>query len=248
VSEQDQARQAGPVRAGTAMQALLAGMPPRLRLVAAGGKLTAEQEAMRDRLDAEADAAAVAQRLAAQAMFRQRSWEAACPERYRAATVAGLVPQQDPGGVVSGWLASPSLLLVLHGPSRRGKTHSAWAVASQARDGGAWVSGGRVADLMWLLRPNDADPGRPERTRSALFTAGLAVLDDLGREPVTPTVVAHVWDTLETRLSGGLRTIVTTNLTTTELLERYGDPVLYRLTETGTAARIVGDVLHPDMG
>lgn len=235
------------VRAGEVLPAFLAGMPPHLRVVASGGKLTGDALARRRELDAAADAAATAERLAVQAAFRLRSWEAACPKRYRSATVARLYPQQDPGGVVSGWLASASPLLVLHGPPRRGKTHAAWAVAGQAHAAGAWVAGGRLAELLWLLRPSDADPGRPDRTRAALAAADLAVIDDLGREKTTETVVAHVWDMLETRLSGGLRTIVTTNLTLDQILDRYGDPVLYRLTDTGTAVEIVGDVLRPDM-
>lgn len=235
------------VRAGEVLPAFLAGMPPHLRLAASGGELTGEMLARRRQLDANADAAAAAERLAAQAAFRQRAWEAACPLRYRSASVTKLHPQQDPGGVVSGWLASGSRMLLLHGPQQRGKTHAAWAVAAAARAAGDWVAGGRLTELLRQLRPSDTDPARPDRVRARLATADLTVLDDLGREKTTETVVEHVWDLLEARLSAGLRTIVVTNLEEAEIRDRYGDPTLSRLTETGAAVPVVGAILRPEM-
>lgn len=231
------------VRAGDALPLLLAGMPPQLRLVASSPP-DGEALARRDALDRAADDEAAASRLAAQAAFRDRAWEAACPKLFRGATLARLKPQQDPGRAVSGWLESGSLLLVLHGESQRGKTWAAWAVASAARDAGGWVTGGRLTELLWQLRPSDADPGRPDRVRAALATADLAVIDDLGREKATEATVAHVWDLLETRLSAGLRTVVTTNLTPTAIRAGYGDPVMWRLTETGTAVPVTGDIIR----
>lgn len=231
------------VQAGEVLPSLLAGMPPRLRLVASGPP--GEVLARRDALDRAADAAADAQRRQAQAAFRERAWTASCPPAYRDASLARLMPQQDRDGYVSRWLASGTPMLLLHGPSRTGKTFAAWAVAGAARDSGLWVAGWRVTELLWQLRPSD-DSVRAERARYAIATADLVVLDDLGRERRTDWTVEQVWDALETRLSAGLRTIVTTNLTPPAIRDGYGDPVMYRLTETGTAIPVNGRVLRPD--
>lgn len=224
---------------------LLEQLPPHLRTIAASRELPPEEEKIRRRLDAEADAKAHAERIATQREFRERAWNASCPPMYREASLGRLYPQQNLKGAVAGWLCTDSPVLELHGPSQHGKTYAAWAVASEARGRGMWVAGWRATDLLNLLRPSDSEPERPDRTRIAAGTADLVVLDDLGREKLSEWVIDQLYDLLEARLTGGLRTIITTNLSRDQLVKRYGDPVTIRIADKGTRVPVRGKVIRP---
>jgi hypothetical protein len=228
--------------------ALPPGMPGRLRAAATGAAPFPPDEAGRAaRLEAQADREAYAAMRARQSEFRRRAWAASCPVIYRSATVSGLLPQQDPEGAVSSWPArSGSLTLLLHGPSRHGKTWAAYAAGNEARAKDQWVAAYRVTDLLRCLRPSEQDPALPERTWSNATSCDLLVLDDLGRESGTAWTVEQLWGIIDARLAEARRTVVTTNLDASGLSSGYGEPVLYRLTETATVARIEGEVLTAD--
>jgi hypothetical protein len=103
--------------------------------------------------------------------------------------------------------------LLLVGPTGRGKSFAAtWAIAE---GGGAWLAAADCRVAEWNdLRPRAAG-------------ARLLVLDDLGRES-TDWSARELADLLELRHNRGLRTIVTSNLPTRKLAERYGERLASR--------------------
>jgi DNA replication protein DnaC len=229
---------------------LLPGMPRHLVAVAAGREpASPELVAAADALEEAAERGAMAEMRDRQRAFRERMWNDACPAQCVNATFGRAKPQQDPEGVVSSWLDSPSRVLLLPGPSSHGKTWVAWAVGGQARARGQWVAGWPVPDLMMMLRPSEIDPALPEKTQITAREADLLILDDLGKETPSSWTIEQLWMILNARVRGttrSLRTIVTTNLGYEELLPMYGDSVMRRLVESAVIARIEGEVITPD--
>jgi DNA replication protein DnaC len=226
---------------------ILPGMPRRLHLVRTGAEqLPPDVLAAADTAESAADAEARQQMRDAQRAFRDRAWTEACPAPFRRAAVDGLEPPQDPRGAVTGWLDGPQRTLLLHGPSRRGKSYAAYAAGHAARARGQWVTGYTAKDLLDRLRPSVIDPARPERTQQAVTGADLLILDDLGAEKHdTDWSAAEIVGVLEARIAGGGRLIVTTNLGARELAEAYGERVVYRLVESATIVLFDGPIMKP---
>jgi DNA replication protein DnaC len=224
-------------------------MPPQWRRAALGAEpLSAEDAARAEILDRQAAENAIRDMLDRQAAFRQRAWDEALSRaaRYRRASLDALKPQQDPDGMVSGWLDTASPTLVLKGLTRRGKTYAAYAVGNEARRRGTWVDAWRVTDLLRYLRPAELEDGRAARVWEDAAGADLLILDDLGKEKPTEWTVSQMNDLMDARGRNARRTIVTTNLETAELLDAYGDAFVYRLAELATIAPVAGDLLVPD--
>jgi DNA replication protein DnaC len=214
---------------GEVGKALLAKMPEHLRAAAETVEVP-EGETQQDR----------AERLERQRTGRVAKWAERLPAMYADATLAGLHDWQDPEGRVRGWLErTDSLTLVLVGPADRGKTHAAYAVGAAALAGGATVIAYTLADLNAAMRP-DGDSNAYDRAVSY----DVLLLDDLGREQVTPWSLEQVQRILDARTRDRLRTIITTNLTSPQIEERYGSPVLGRITYSATIAKIEGPSLR----
>ena len=227
---------------------IVPGMPRHLYPVARGQERPDADEAARlDALEAADDRGAFGDIAARQRAFRTHAWERACPAKYADARLAILRPQQDPDGLVTGWLAytaSPTLILV--GPSDRGKSYAAFAVGRAAFDAGQWVTAWPFPDLINSLRPSDIDPGLRDRTLVAVTRADIVILDDLGKESRSPWTIEQTWSVLNARGNDRLRTIVTINKTddtVRDLDEWYGSPIVNRLLAGATIARIEGDAL-----
>lgn len=219
-----------PSSVGDLMRRLAARVPAHLRDLAdeAVGLVNGESEAD------------VAERKAAQRAGRNAQWSKRLPAMYESATLEGLLPHQDPDGKVRGWLdREDSLTLVLVGPADRGKTHVGYAVGAEALRRGNTVVAYTLADLNAAMRP-DGDPLAYERAT----TYEYLLLDDLGREQVTGWSLEQIQRILDHRTRERLRTIVTTNLTATEIEERYGSPVIGRLTYQATIVKIEGPSLR----
>jgi DNA replication protein DnaC len=235
-----------PVRIG-GDPVFLPGMPRHLHAVAAGRERPSpELLAEADALEAQAERDAVEDMRARQQAFRDRAWAETRPAKFRRATLDGLEGHQDPRGVVRGWLGSPSATLVLHGPPRRGKSHTAFAVGQAARQDGMWVAGYTAKTLLDFLRPSQMDPARPERTRMMVTDSDLLILDELGAEKIdTEFAVAELTDVIDARIRDGRRLVVTTNLDDVAMVGRYGDRIVYRLIELATIVKVTGPVMKP---
>lgn len=173
---------------------------------------------------------------------RRRRYLRRLPQRYGTASLADLHPtEQNPDDRVSGWLAGghQTLLLASEQPGL-GKTHAAYAVGSQAVEGGLWVEAWTAMELLSALRPNRRDPEEPDRVLDDVAQCDVLILDDLGRENATAWAMEQVHHVVDVRLREGRRTVVTTNLTGDDMGQRYGYPLLDRVLDDAVIVKVTG--------
>lgn len=163
---------------------------------------------------------------------RLRMWEARVPTRFRNAQVSDLTADQG-AAYVEAWCnrsepAQDSLTLVLRAEEPGvGKSHAAYAVGNHAVAHGQWALAWTVAKFNDAIRP-----GNDDTAFDVAQECDLLVLDDLGREKITDWTLERLQTVLDSRWSNEKRTVITTNLDGPDMLARYGDPIVDRITDT----------------
>ena len=121
-----------------------------------------------------------------------------------------------------------SLLLV--GGTGLGKTHLSTAVACAVIEGGYSVLYDTAHNIVFDFNYDQFKSKPEEELRSEKYlSCDLLLLDDLGTEVQTKHTASYLYNLINTRMNRGKSTIVSTNLTPNELLERYGDRLASRL-------------------
>jgi hypothetical protein len=125
------------------------------------------------------------------------------------------------------WAADPTPVLVLVGRNGSGKTRAAAATLHACWGGGAPVLFRRAADLVedWL----DRRSAEGRTVRDLASRARYAVVDDLGRSPLTDVREAAMLDAWDRLADNGCRIIVTTNLNAAERTQQLGQAMASRL-------------------
>ncbi len=127
--------------------------------------------------------------------------------------------------------------LLLHGGSGLGKTFLLGCVENAAREKGVDTLYTTAYDLLNELK--SAYFSRAGESAQMYFDAPLLLIDDLGMEPLMENItVEQIYNLLNARLSRGLYTAVSTNLSREELRARYTERVSSRLLDTRTGLAI----------
>jgi DNA replication protein DnaC len=117
--------------------------------------------------------------------------------------------------------------LLLSGQTGLGKTHLSLAIAGRVLNRGFNAVYGSAPDLFRKI--NREDFGREDgNTMETLQSAELLVLDDIGAEPDRQDYRSDFYNLINSRMNLGNPTIISTNLTMSELKLRYGDRILSR--------------------
>ncbi len=118
--------------------------------------------------------------------------------------------------------------LFLTGSSGLGKTYLLRAIARRTAARGVLTQLFTANDLLNRIR---ADYFSRELTPdSDLYTAQLLLVDDLGTEPMWENItVEQLFALIDARLSRGLHTVISTNLTPVEVQTRYTERIASRL-------------------
>lgn len=141
----------------------------------------------------------------------------------------------------------PECPAFVHGPPGSGKTHLAVGYLRERllvnEYGGRFV---RAVDLFKLLRESFEDGSRTSE-RKILTTYGretpFLVLDDLGSEKVSEYVEQSLYDLIDTRYNDALPTLITSNLSPTQLAEHYrdhGERLVSRIAGMGIICQLKG--------
>lgn len=121
--------------------------------------------------------------------------------------------------------------LLLMGPTGLGKTHLSLAIADAVVAQGYAVLYGSFANFAGTIEREKFGQAATVGgdTLSTLLDCDLLILDDVGSEFVTPFVTALLYNIVNTRLNTGRPTIISTNLTFSQLGETYSDRITSRL-------------------
>lgn len=131
--------------------------------------------------------------------------------------------------------ALPNLLVT--GLAGLGKSYLGNAVAYRAIERG--VDTARVTAYK-LLQDIFSDIREHTKYAERYETVPLLVLDDLGSEPVIPNVsVEWLFTILNERVIHKKATVIATNLSLSELRERYGDRVMSRMSDRNTTQALL---------
>ncbi len=126
------------------------------------------------------------------------------------------------------WVEEGTPVVVLVGCNGAGKTRAAAATLHAAwRGGSVPVLFRRASDLVEAWLDRRGDEGRV--VRDLVARARFAVVDDLGRSPLTDVREAAMLDLWDRLADGGCRLIVTTNLNAGERTQQLGQAMASRL-------------------
>jgi DNA replication protein DnaC len=129
------------------------------------------------------------------------------------------------------WLDDPPSWLLLAGPVGRGKTGLAVAALKAEIERGKSGLFVESPSLLDRIRQtfDDVLGVKEHELYAAVRDIEILVIDDLGKEPPTEWVRARLFTLLNDRYNGRRRTIITTNLTSADLVERIGEASVSRI-------------------
>ncbi|SFU70487.1 DNA replication protein DnaC [Alicyclobacillus macrosporangiidus] len=146
--------------------------------------------------------------------------------------------------------------LLLTGTVGTGKTHLAAAIAMELIARGHWVVFGTITSLLQDIRRTYDEHARETEADvlRRLKRCALLIIDDLGKENVSPWVKQTVFDVVNARYEDNKALIVTTNLSLPVIRQRYnadpqnpndtvsvGDALVDRILEMCKGVRMVGE-------
>lgn len=181
-----------------------------------------------------------AERLSARAARRNRCQ---LPNRLQGESLDRLRPKPGQAAAIaaaSKWATTKDAGgLLLTGETGVGKTRIA-AAACWTRLEHWPCTYASVARAMAKLGGSFTDEGRAEAVR--MFSGnGAVVLDDLDKTRPTDFGMEQLFSAVDAREQAGAPLLVTTNLTPSEIGERYGEPLMSRLAGYCRTVRVDGD-------
>lgn len=117
---------------------------------------------------------------------------------------------------------------LLMGETGLGKTHLTTSVGSVVIRRGYDVLYKSMQGMMDDFERAQFHGGDPEEVQK-YFRADLLIIDDLGAEMTTQFTVSSLYNVVNTRINAAAPTIISTNLTQSQLRERYTDRITSRL-------------------
>lgn len=138
--------------------------------------------------------------------------------------------------------------ILLTGQSGVGKTTLAYAITNALIEKGisvCFVTAFEFNNLM--LRYHTTNVATRAQYMDFLLDCDMLIIDDLGTEPVLKSVTReYLYNVVDTRLVNGKKTMVTSNLNLEELMARYGERTVSRMTnKTYSVTReLLGDDLR----
>lgn len=117
---------------------------------------------------------------------------------------------------------------LLMGETGLGKTHLTTSVGAVVIRRGYDVVYRSMQGLMDDFERTQFHGGDPEEVQK-YYSSDLLIIDDLGAEMTTQFTVSSLYNVVNTRINAGLPTLISTNLTQSQLRERYTDRITSRL-------------------
>lgn len=138
--------------------------------------------------------------------------------------------------------------ILLTGQSGVGKTSLAYAVANELTAKGisvCFLTAFEFNDLM--LRYHRADVTKRSHYMEFILDCEMLFIDDLGTEPMLKGVTKeYLYNVVDARILNGKKTMITSNLNLEELMVRYGERTVSRMTNKrySLTKELLGDDLR----
>ena len=159
----------------------------------------------------------------------ERSWKYLCPPGYRNTNPAKL-PKLPKFEEVQKWKYGPMGLLLV-GPTRRGKTRSAWKLLERLHFEGRQILALNPTDLKLEIANGWRDAERADSWVRRLRHTDVLFLDDLDTVKLTEAVEEAIYDVFEFRPTHEKPVITTVN--------QNGRQLAARMNANGRGAKIV---------
>ena len=98
-----------------------------------------------------------------------------------------------------------------------------------------------------MLRYHTSDVAKRSQYMDFLLDCDMLIIDDLGTEPVLKSVTKeYLYNVVDTRIVNGKKTMITSNLNLEELMARYGERTISRMTNKSYSVtrELLGDDLR----
>ena len=130
---------------------------------------------------------------------------------------------------------------LLIGPTGLGKTHLSTSVAVVVIERGFDVLYRTAQEIMSVFEKQRFGSGtQGDGTESAFYDSDLLIIDDLGAEPKGEFAAAAFTDIVDSRLLAKKNTIISTNLTASELVRGYSQRFASRVLSCYTLLTFIG--------
>lgn len=139
--------------------------------------------------------------------------------------------------------------LIFYGPTGVGKTFLTHCIAKELLDTGhtvVYLTSLQLFDILEKGRFGKDEESEQIRTKTDyLIHSDLLIIDDLGTELTNSFTISELYHFIEERHLQQKSTILSTNLTFQELLNRYGERIFSRFTGYYHFCMIIGDDIRP---
>ena len=137
--------------------------------------------------------------------------------------------------------------MIIFGESGRGKTFLTNCIAKEILESGHsvfYLSAGELVDDIinsYLFRKDDGEDDMDKRERyDFVYEAELLIIDDLGTEPLNRQSVTQMFRVINTRISNGKATIISSNLDIKDIRDTYTERFASRIAENYDFYNIFG--------
>lgn len=130
--------------------------------------------------------------------------------------------------------------LLFSGSSGLGKTHLSIAIATDLLMKGYSVVYGSAQGILSKAVRDEMDWNGSGNYVNELLACDLLILDDLGTELRTSYTVAMLYNIVNTRLTSGLSTVISTNMNLQQLEKSYDQRIMSRLIGNYTCRTFLG--------
>lgn len=151
-------------------------------------------------------------------------WDEFCPQLYKDFIIGQLPSTVDHELLkrVSEWRPSENRGLVLVGDSGKGKTTALWSLYRELERTGTNAIFLTAVELQRQL----SEAARDIKDVKHLTHCRVLMIDDLGKEKLTASVAALLWEVVDARYSNRRPMVISTRYSGERFEERFGDAVL----------------------